>query len=65
MALCVPSACSPEDVEKALQGPYKDFSSANNLAVKVSLDEKNCQAREEEKPFSKGAVVYWSAGTLI
>ncbi|XP_011495184.1 PREDICTED: nose resistant to fluoxetine protein 6-like [Ceratosolen solmsi marchali] len=58
MALCVPAACTAEDVEKALQGPYKDFSAKNNLIVKASVDKMNCQARHEEIPFSTGATVY-------
>ncbi|OXU23528.1 hypothetical protein TSAR_011893 [Trichomalopsis sarcophagae] len=58
MALCVPAACSAEDVQRALQGPFESYAAKNNLLVKVSVDPNNCQAYHEEPEFSTGAFVY-------
>ena len=58
MALCVPAACSAEDVRMALQGPYADYGMKNNLIIKVDVDKKNCQTYLEEPKFSTGAIVY-------
>ncbi|XP_014215126.1 nose resistant to fluoxetine protein 6-like [Copidosoma floridanum] len=58
MALCVPAACTPEDIRLALQEPYDDFGESNGVAIKVGVDQENCQTMVEEPEFSTGAYVY-------
>ncbi|KAJ8667286.1 hypothetical protein QAD02_008948 [Eretmocerus hayati] len=66
MALCVPAACSAEDVEQALQSPYQDFAAKNNLKVKVTVEPKNCQAYREEPEVGTGTIVYCTlVGTIV
>ncbi|XP_066586276.1 nose resistant to fluoxetine protein 6-like [Prorops nasuta] len=58
LALCVPSSCSVEEIKLGLKKPIEDFAARKNLIVKVSLDEKHSQTKDDEPLFTLGAKIY-------
>ncbi|XP_015121190.1 nose resistant to fluoxetine protein 6 [Diachasma alloeum] len=58
LALCVPSSCSAEDVEKALKEPLKRIGEEKQVVVHTSIKGNTCQSKVDAPKFSTSAKVY-------
>ena len=45
-SFCVPSSCTPQEVETLLQSQLNDFTKDTVLSIKAYVDPKLCQVKE-------------------
>lgn len=59
LALCVPSSCQAEDIEKVLQNPVSEFGDKINLDIRLSVDDKDCISYVERSSLSIYGKLFW------
>ncbi|XP_012259544.2 uncharacterized protein LOC105688083 [Athalia rosae] len=65
-ALCVPAACSAEDVRSVMESALSSYNVSLGLKFNVGLDSESCYVKEKPQPYSKEtvAVLYFYAMTV-
>ncbi|XP_026826874.1 nose resistant to fluoxetine protein 6 [Ooceraea biroi] len=58
LALCVPSACSAEDVETVLKSSIETINKNNNIEIQITVDKNFCQAAVDAPNSVAGAIIY-------
>lgn len=59
LALCVPSACSAEDVETVLKHSIGIITKNSNIEIQTTVNKNFCQAAKEISDSTSGAIIYW------
>ncbi|XP_011309808.1 nose resistant to fluoxetine protein 6 [Fopius arisanus] len=66
LALCVPSSCSAEDVDKALKIPLRRIGKEKQVFIETSIKGNTCQSKIDSPKFSTSAKVYcYIIGSLV
>ncbi|GAB0089047.1 uncharacterized protein DMENIID0001_035260 [Sergentomyia squamirostris] len=56
-ALCVPSGCSPGDIELSLLEYAKEFTAATKIDLKVRVEREMCQTRESQSKVEHNTLI--------